>query len=119
MSDEFKEIATTSERLIELRESLNLSKNKFAQKIGVNVSTLSRWESGKSETIRSNYLKVISDTFNVSPLWLFGFDVPMNKEEKQHETLRKKISNHLFDLTTLQLNVVNDLIESFLKNKEK
>ena len=117
MHDEFKEVATTSERLVELRNQLNLSQNKFAKKIGVNVSTLSRWEKGQSETIRSSYLKKISDTFNISPMWLFGFDVPMEKEEQQHEALRKSISNRLFDLTNSELNVVSDLVGSFIKNK--
>ena len=108
----------TIDRIIELQEENNLSSRAFAKKIGVNVATLNRWKSGFIKTLKTETLATIAREFHVSPLWICGFDVPKEEESVSHQELRNKISDDLFKLSNKELNVINDLVQSFLKNKE-
>jgi transcriptional regulator with XRE-family HTH domain len=56
-------------RLIELRTALELTQEKFAEKIRVSKGYMSALEQGHRE-LNSRLIKLISDTFGVNEAWL-------------------------------------------------
>lgn len=61
----------TKNVILELRKSLNLSQDDFAEKLLVTRQAVSRWENG--DTIpNTDTLKLIAKTFNVSVDYLLG-----------------------------------------------
>ncbi len=57
--------------ILELRKSLSLSQDEFAEKLLITRQAVSRWENG--ETIpNTDTLKLIAETFNVSVDYLLG-----------------------------------------------
>lgn len=61
----------TRDAILELRKSLGLSQDEFAEKLLITRQAVSRWENG--ETIpNTDTLKLIAETFNVSADYLLG-----------------------------------------------
>lgn len=58
-----------SSRIIILRKTLNLTQDMFAEKIGINRSTLSCIETNRSPLTESNKI-LICNLFNVNRVWL-------------------------------------------------
>lgn len=56
-------------RVIEVRQRLNLSQEEFGERIGVTRSSVCAWENGR-RNFSEQSLKSISREFNVSFLWL-------------------------------------------------
>lgn len=61
----------TRDMILELRKSLNLSQDKFAEKLMVTRQAVSRWENGDT-TPNTDTLKLIAKTFDVSVDHLLG-----------------------------------------------
>jgi transcriptional regulator with XRE-family HTH domain len=61
------------ERIRELRERNNLDKTEFAKSIGVNKSSITRYEDGIRQPNLDVLIK-IKETFGVTLDWLAGFD---------------------------------------------
>ena len=61
------------ERLIELRQRNGLNKIDMARKLGINKSSITRYENGQIKP-NLDMLIMISKTFCVSMDWLCGFD---------------------------------------------
>lgn len=64
---------TIGERLIELREKSGLSKVEMAEKLGVNKSSITRYETNEIKPNLDMMLK-IAELFNVTLDWLVGFE---------------------------------------------
>lgn len=64
---------TPGERIIELRESIDINQTELAQKIEINRSVLNRIEQG-TRAIRDDELKKFADFFHVSTDYLLGRD---------------------------------------------
>lgn len=60
---------TQGERIKEIRKSLNLTMEKFGEKLGVTKTAISLLESGKNN-LTEQAAKSICRTFNVDYLWL-------------------------------------------------
>ncbi len=61
----------TKEAILDLRKSLNLSQDEFAEKLLITRQAVSRWENG--ETVpNTDTLKLIAETFHVSVDHLLG-----------------------------------------------
>lgn len=52
----------------------------FADKVGIGKSSVSQYVNGTNFPGNKTAAK-IAKAFNVSPMWVMGFDVPMNEEE--------------------------------------
>ncbi|RFE01157.1 helix-turn-helix transcriptional regulator [Streptococcus parauberis] len=59
-------------RIKELREKENISQEKLAKEIGVNLRTLQRWEAEESQ-IRKKNASILANRFKVSVPYLLGF----------------------------------------------
>lgn len=64
-------MATVSERVKELRDSNDLNKTEFAKKIGVNRTTVTRYETGELKPTLDVMIN-INKAFGVSLDWIAG-----------------------------------------------
>lgn len=86
----------------------------LSKKTGIARSTISRWESGLTPTIKIEMLGHVADVCDVNLLWLLGYDVPFEKRTKKEEELEKLIGDHICNLNEDQLAKVLKFIEEFL-----
>lgn len=62
-------------RIASLRRAAKLSQRQLAERMGVRVETISRWERGKTE-IPDKPKLALASLFNVSVTFLMGWDEP-------------------------------------------
>lgn len=74
-------------RLNQARISKEISLEAAGNKIGVNKSTVQRWENGNVEKFKIPLLEILADFYDVNVQWLLGHDVPM----KNYSTLDNKL----------------------------
>lgn len=72
-------------RLKYARELRNISLEKAGEAVGVHKSTVLRWERGNTEKFKITVLEALANLYNVSPSWLMGYDVPMQREFKKEK----------------------------------
>lgn len=70
--------SNTSERLKELMALKGLRQIDIAEKTGLGKSAISQYVSGKI-TPKQDKVYILAEGLNVSPTWLMGYDVPMEK----------------------------------------
>lgn len=75
-----KRITTTSNRLNEAMKLVNKSQADLVRETGLSKSTLSRYLSGEFEP-KQNAISKLAHSLNVNEMWLWGYDVPMEKEK--------------------------------------
>lgn len=74
-----------NERIIELRNYLNLSQKEFAEKIGLKQGSLCDLERGRAKIV-DRIILLICSQFNVNEEWLrFGNGDMFQKDKKQNE----------------------------------
>jgi transcriptional regulator with XRE-family HTH domain len=88
-------MATVTERLRELRKSLNVSQDKLAKLLGISQSAVNRYEQGQAEPPQKVLLRY-ADYFDVSMDYIFGrCNKPQGKLYKNEpEILKAKLSKH-------------------------
>lgn len=69
-------------RLKYAREMNNITLEEAGKRVDVHKSTILRWENGETGKIKLPILQILSDYYNVNPVWLMGYDVPMQKQSK-------------------------------------
>lgn len=79
------------------RQKLNLTKAELAEKIGVNASTITRWESGEvANMTRKNMIK-LANVLHISPMDLLGKNkdvlpsLNLSENEKEMLSLYKQL----------------------------
>lgn len=58
------------------RLELGLTLVEVAEKVGVNVATVSRWESGDIANMRRDRIKALADALRISPAVIMGWEEP-------------------------------------------
>ena len=69
-------------RLKQARESSHITLEEAGNRVGVHKSTVLRWENGDTEKIKLPIIESLATFYNVNPVWLMGYDVPMDREIK-------------------------------------
>ena len=87
------EMDTLGGRLLRAREASGMSEAALARRIGVKTSTLTAWESDRSEP-RANKLSMVAGMLNVSLQWLL-FGVGPSPESDSHNDFVRLVSGHL------------------------
>lgn len=95
-------------RIKELREINNISANKLSTFLGISPSTISKIENGVSKPSIDLLIK-ISNFFQISMSEFFNDGI--NTEFLSKET--RELLYNSKDLTSTQLNAINNLINSF------
>lgn len=105
--------STTGERIAELRESVGLTIEELAAKIGINATTLGRMEKGQTQKIGDDVLTALAREFRVSTDFLLGLtNIPDRKNYDISELgLSAQTARNLY---TQRVNtvVVNRLLEN-------
>lgn len=97
-------------RLKELRKKLNLTMEKFGEKIGIKKNTVSQLESGKNNITEST-IKLICSTFNVNEDWLRTGEGEMFKQCSRKEELGCAIEKLLSDeKNSFKLKLISTLL---------
>ena len=78
------------ERLKERREELMMTQKDIADNIGVAVSTIQRYESGKIKDIKLPVIDAIAKFLRVQPEWLMGYEEPEYAEPYSATDLQSK-----------------------------
>ncbi len=73
-------------RLKQARELRQITLEEAGKKVDVHKSTVLRWENGETEKIKFPVIEVLASFYNVNPVWLMGYDVPMEKNAAKLET---------------------------------
>lgn len=100
----------TAQRIKQCRLSINETLEQIGQLVGVHKTTVRRWETGETERIALPTIQKLAMHFNVSPAWLMGADVPMDRETNMnHNSSNMKIkqmllSNHEQSIITAYRN---------------
>jgi len=96
--------SNSQHRIKEILEYFDISASDLSKRTGLAKSTLSCYMSGK-RIPRQEQLAMISDPFNINPVWLMGYDVPMFNNAESNELAE---SLDKFKLTTELGNISND-----------
>lgn len=81
--------ATFAERLKLAIENANINQSELAEKINVHRSTITHYLTGRYEP-RHDRVDQFARALNVSPVWLMGFDVPMERESSSSDDKKEK-----------------------------
>lgn len=110
------------QRLKQARELRHITLEEAGNKVGVHKSTVLRWENGETEKIKLPILEALASYYDVNPVWLMGYDVPMENEAS------KKVNNDFrfasYDgidtegLDEQDIEEINRFVE-FIKQKKK
>lgn len=68
-----------AERIYQKRIEMGLTMKELGDKVGVQHSAVNKWEKGIVQNIKAETIKKLSEIFNVSPIWLMGWDEDANK----------------------------------------
>lgn len=69
------------------RKDLGLTLDEVAQSVGVNQSTVSRWESGQIEEMKRGKIEKLADTLEINPALLMGWDNYLKLSPEQNELI--------------------------------
>ena len=76
-------------RLKKAMDLQNLKPVELAEKCGISKSTVSHYMSGYTEP-KSNRLYIMAKVLNVNEAWLMGYDVPMERNNYEDQTLMNR-----------------------------
>lgn len=112
------------ERIKLRRKELKISADTLAERVGVSRSTIFRYEKGDIEKVGPEVLKKISETLNISPADLMGWEeeAEANAETGYSETDLRKLaeSAKTFDgkpLTESDIQAIQNIIEIYLQGR--
>lgn len=63
-----------AKRIHEKRKEYDYTMEQLALMIGVNKSSVSKWEAGATDNIKRAYIARMAELFHVKPSWLMGYD---------------------------------------------
>ena len=105
---------TVGERIRRAREATGLTTAQMARRLGIKTTTLTMWESDRSEP-RSNRLLMLAGLLNVSPSWLLtGLGTAPIEDEMSSEmrTLRAELRMLRADIDGISKRL-DTVIDSF------
>lgn len=108
-------------RLKQARELRHITLEEAGKKVDVHKSTVLRWENGETEKIKFPIVEILSEFYNVNPVWLMGYDVPMERNfDKNIKTEDKNISDSavVFVYGTIPAGIPMECIEDIIDTEE-
>ena len=83
---------TFARRLQEMLKQLNITQQDLSNETGIDKGLISKYINGKSVPSVSQ-VAILVEPFNVNPVWLMGYDIPMiNVEKKTTDKIAKLVS---------------------------
>lgn len=97
--EKWSKTSNTSERLKEAMRIANMKQTDLARATGLGKGGISNYVIGRYEP-KSNIISILAEALNVDPVWLMGYDVPMERKQsspdKQELTEGEKLVLELF-----------------------
>jgi phage transcriptional regulator len=119
-----EKIMNVGERIKLRRKELKISADTLAERVGVSRSTIFRYEKGDIEKVGPEVLKKISETLNISPADLMGWEeeAEATTETGYSETDLRKLaeSAKTFDgkpLSESDIQAIQNIIEIYLQGR--
>jgi transcriptional regulator with XRE-family HTH domain len=112
-----KRVATTAERIKEAMEITDKKQADLVRETKLNRGTVSRYLSGEVEPRQAAMMKLAA-AFNVSEMWLWGYDVPRNRSTAQMEQ-RSDILSRIVIKAQRDPQFMSDLQAFFEMDEEK
>lgn len=108
---EWKKITTTSERLKEAMHMSNMKQVDLARATGLSKGGISNYVIGRYEP-KSDIISKLAYALDCSEMWLWGYDVPKERQKEQKKSDRisniiqrlrsdTEFANIIFDLDSL------------------
>lgn len=121
MKDEFKKVDSTSNRLKMAMELREIKASQLAEMTGIDKGSISHYRSGKYAPKQNSVYK-LGKALDVSEMWLWGYDVPMERpmEQKENDDLvdlidrlqkDKKFRHLVIKLSNLNLEQLDGLMK--------
>jgi transcriptional regulator with XRE-family HTH domain len=113
---------SVSERLQEALRITGTKQIELSRLTKIDRGTINNYLTGKYEP-KQDKLSIIADALNVDPVWLMGYDVPMEREKKTPEKLElsegEEMLLDLFRRVPVESQqMVLDLIKAVLKQHQ-
>lgn len=102
-----------SEKIKNRRTELGLTLNQVGQAIGVNQSTVKRWEDGDIKSLKMDKLPALCRVLLVEPEYLLGL------REDPAEITREGLQKDAADLTVDEMNEVRRYIQFVKSRRDK
>lgn len=93
------------ERIKELRKTLGLTQQRFADGMGVKQNTIAQYESGRNTPIDA-VINLICRTYNVNEEWLRTGEGEMFKPKSRNEELFEFVTNAIGEPTGIQAQLL-------------
>lgn len=77
----YSKVATFKTRLIQALNIRDMRQIDLAEKTKISKASISQYISGRATDPTTERIYLISKALNVDPVWLMGFDVPMEQKE--------------------------------------
>lgn len=121
------------DRLKELRKALNLTQQKFADKLGVKQNTIAQYEMGRNDPSDAVIISICRE-FNVSENWLRNGEgemfIPMTLDEEIasfiggiqadiEPTFQKRFISALAKLSPEEWKTIEHIIRNMIDEREK
>lgn len=111
------------ERMKLARELKKITLEQAGEKVGVHKSTVLRWENGETKKINLTIIESLAQFYSVNPSWLMGYDVPMEREINNTDSLKdvRMASYNGVDIEGLsdkEIEEIKQFVE-FVRNKNK
>lgn len=98
------------------REALGLSQEQLAEKINVELSTISKIENGASFPSTKTLVNLFN-FFEIHPIELFDFGIKNKAELKSKNDKLEQILDKLYNCNDKQLDYIDKMIEYLNENK--
>lgn len=115
-------IAKTSERLQKIMLEKNIKQADLARATGISRGAVSNYVLGRYEP-KSDIVQKLADALNCSDMWLWGYDVPMEKSsqpfDEEENPYALEINDILESLEPDMQKFIRDLVVDVANNPEK
>ena len=114
---------TVGERIKQRRKELKMSANALGIKLGVNRSTVCRYESGDIEKMPVDIIDPIAKALNTTPQYLMGWQEEQKKNDIQADIILKmrtdstfmSVVESLYKLDSDKLESINQMLNTLFK----
>lgn len=107
------------------RAALGLSLDAVGKAVGVNKSTVQRWESGGIDNVRQDKIVALANILQVTPNYILGLeDLPEEGKKKKPEpkrTVQQEEHHHLaVDISDLSLDQQREVLQfiAFIRSQK-
>jgi transcriptional regulator with XRE-family HTH domain len=114
---------TVGQRIKQRRKELKMSADELGKRLGVNRSTVFRYESGFIEKLPIDILQPIADALDTTPQYLMGWEEEQKKNDIQADIILKMRSDStfmsvvesLYKLDSDKLESINQMLNTLFK----